>query len=68
MITSHCKLENGEIEYLLEIPLYENKKERSLLQITPIPILKDKRMFMLDYHEEFIIEEKGKLLIAESLK
>lgn len=43
LVTSHCRIQDTRIEYLLEMPIYVNNKEQRLLQITPIPIQKIKK-------------------------
>lgn len=64
-ITSHCKLENNIIEYLLEIPVYENHSNK-LLQVTPVPLYIEKEMYMLDINKELIIEKEQKLIKASN--
>lgn len=62
-ITSHCKLENNKIEYLLEIPEYQNKPDNKLLQVTPIPIINQEEMFMLDETKGFFLQNNNQLYI-----
>lgn len=64
-VTSHCKLENEMIEYLLEIPVY-GKNNRKLIQITPIPMYTNGKMYMLDISKELVIRNNNKLVKMEN--
>ena len=46
LIISHCRLQKNSIEYLIEIPTYSSK-ENKLFQITPIPIFRDNKSYIL---------------------
>lgn len=65
-ISSHCRLENNKIEYLLEIPVYSNNAENKLLQITPIPTIYKDEMFMLDENKHFLLQDKTQLYLTEN--
>lgn len=66
LITSHCKIENNEIEYLLEIPMYEKSEDNKLLQITPIPMVENNELFILDSNKQFIIQKQNKLVLTDN--
>jgi len=55
LIRSHCRTKDNTIGYLIEIPLYTPVGE-NLIQITPIPIFRNNKMYMLDLNEEMIIQ------------
>lgn len=60
-ITSHCKINKNQIEYLLDIPVYYNNVNNRLLQITPIPNIYGNKMFMINEEKELIILDDKKL-------
>ena len=64
LIKSHCRLRRDFIEYLIEIPMFDSK-ENVLLQITPIPIYHNNKLYILDENEMLIAKREDKLIIVE---
>jgi len=65
-ITCHCRIDDNEIEYLLEIPEYDSNMENKLIQVTPILIFLRNEMFMLDENKELIIKTRNRLLLTNA--
>lgn len=61
LITSHCKINKDQIEYLLDIPIYYNDKNNKLLQITPIPNINNNQMFVINEENQLVISNQDKL-------
>ena len=61
---SHCRIKNNAIDYIIEIPVYTPIGD-NLIQITPIPIFTENKMYMLDISEELLIQKKNEFFVAE---
>lgn len=59
-ISSYCRINNDQIEYLLEIPIYENKN-LPLIQITPVPVIQTGKMYLINEEKVTIIKDDNKL-------
>ena len=60
LISTHCKVENFEIDYLILVPLFfENSLE--LLQYTPVPTIQNNEMLTIFQSKHLLLKDNNKV-------
>ena len=65
LIKTHCRLESNTINYLIEIPIYD-PEEKILYQVTPIPIVINNKLHILNENEELITMRRNEIIAMKA--